>query len=155
MEARINIPEGQGIWPAFWMLGANFREVGWPSSGEIDILENIRREPNTIHGTVHGPGYSGANGIGNSYTTSAFADDFHVYAIEWDPYIIRWYVDGELFGIVSVNDLSESQTWVYDHDFFLLMNIAVGGNWPDYPDDTTEFPQEMLVDYVRVYQLAD
>ncbi len=154
VEARINIPDGQGIWPAFWMLGANFREVGWPVSGEIDILENIGREPNTIHGTVHGPGYSGSNGLGNSFRADdPWTDDFHVYAIDWDPYIIRWYVDGELYGTVSVNALQDNQTWVYDHDFFLLINVAVGGNWPGYPDETTEFPQEMLIDYIRVYQL--
>jgi beta-glucanase (GH16 family) len=153
VEARIKVPTGQGIWPALWMLGANFPEVPWPASGEIDILEHIGSIPDTIYGTVHGPGYSGGSGISKSYRADyAFPDDFHVYGIDWDPYIIRWYVDGELFGIVSVNDLQENQRWVYDHDFFLLMNLAVGGFWPGEPDETTQFPQQMLVDYVRVYQ---
>jgi beta-glucanase (GH16 family) len=154
VEARIRIPRGQGIWPAFWMLGANFPEVGWPFSGEIDILENVGHEPRTVHGTIHGPGFSGANGIGGSYNLDAdFADDFHVYAIDWDEDAIRWYVDGELFNTITPNDLA-GREWVYDHDFFLILNIAVGGNWPGEPDATTEFPQTMLVDYVRVYRLA-
>lgn len=155
VEARLQIPYGQGIWPAFWMLGANFNTVGWPGSGEIDIMENVGHEPRTTHGTIHGPGYSGANGIGGSNHGSApFADDFHVYAIEWDPNVIRWYVDGELFNTITVNHL-RGRPWVYDHDFFLILNVAVGGNWPGSPDETTVFPQTMLVDYVRVYQLAE
>lgn len=154
VEARIQIPRGRGIWPAFWMLGADFPDVGWPQSGEIDIMENVGHQLQTVHGTVHGPGYSGASGIGNSYTSDFdFADDFHVYAIDWDPNVIRWYVDGELFGIVSVNDI-RNREWVFDHDFFLIMNVAVGGSWPGFPDETTEFPQHMIIDYVRVYQLA-
>lgn len=155
VEARIRIPYGQGIWPAFWMLGADFPEVGWPNSGEIDILENIGVEPQIVHGTVHGPGYSGASGIGNSFSLDEdFSDDYHIYAIDWDPNVIRWYVDGELFGTVSIGNIGNSE-WVYDHDFFLITNIAVGGNWPGYPDETTEFPQNMLIDYIRVYQLEN
>ncbi len=154
VEARLKIPYGQGIWPAFWMLGANFSEVGWPNSGEIDIMENVGYEPRTVHGTVHGPGYSGASGIGGGYSLDEdFSADFHVYAIEWDAHVIRWYVDGTLYNSVSLNDL-RNREWVFDHDFFLLLNVAVGGGWPGYPDKTTEFPQTMLVDYVRVYELA-
>jgi len=153
VEARLKIPRGQGIWPAFWMLGANFQEVGWPNSGEIDIMENIGSEPQTVHGTVHGPGYSGASGIGNAFSMDEdFADDFHIYAIDWDPNVIRWYVDGELYGTVSLNNMTNRE-WVFDHDFFIIMNVAVGGAWPGFPDESTEFPQEMQVDYVRVYQL--
>ena len=152
VEARIDIPNGQGIWPAFWMLGANFPELGWPLSGEIDILENVG-DKNVVYGTLHGPGYSGGGGIGGAYRTDVNLDeDFHVYAIDWDEYVIRWYVDGELANLVSVNALDGKQ-WVYDHDFFMLLNLAVGGYWPGYPDESTAFPQEMLVDYVRVYQL--
>lgn len=155
VEARIKIPRGQGVWPAFWMLGADFKSVGWPNSGEIDILENVGHELTTVHGTVHGPGYSGGNGIGASYQGDApFSDDFHVYAIDWDADAIRWYVDGELFNIFTPNDLN-GRKWVFDHDFFLILNVAVGGNWPGMPDDTTVMPQQMLVDYVRVYQLAE
>ncbi len=152
VEARINIPNGQGIWPAFWMLGANFPEVGWPQSGEIDILENVG-EKNVVYGALHGPGYSGADNLGHVYRADVnFDEGFHVYAIDWDEHVIRWYVDGELVNLISLNDLHSKQ-WVYDHDFFLLMNVAVGGYWPGAPDETTTFPQEMLVDYVRVYQL--
>lgn len=154
VEARLRIPYGQGVWPAFWMLGANFSEVGWPDSGEIDIMENIGSEPQTVHGTIHGPGYSGASGIGNSYHLNEdFSADFHVYAVEWDPNVIRWYVDGELFSMVSVNDL-RNREWVYDHDFFIIVNVAVGGSWPGFPDETTVFPQTMLIDYVRIYTVG-
>ena len=152
MEARIDIPNGQGVWPAFWMLGANFPEVGWPQSGEIDILENVG-EKNVVYGALHGPGYSGAGNLGHAYRADLnFDEGFHVYAVDWDEHVIRWYVDGELVNLISLNDL-EGKQWVYDHDFFLLMNVAVGGYWPGEPDETTTFPQEMLVDYVRVYQL--
>ncbi len=152
VEARIDIPNGQGIWPAFWMLGANFPELGWPLSGEIDILENVG-EKNVVYGALHGPGYSGAGNLGHAYRADTkFDEGFHIYAIDWDPYVIRWYVDGELVNLISVKALDGKQ-WVYDHDFFLLMNVAVGGYWPGTPDETTEFPQEMIVDYVRVYQL--
>ena len=152
VEARIDIPNGQGIWPAFWMLGANFPELGWPLSGEIDILENVG-EKNVVYGALHGPGYSGAGNLGHAYRADVnFDEGFHVYAIDWDEHVIRWYVDGELSNLISVNALDGKQ-WVYDHDFFLLMNVAVGGYWPGYPDETTAFPQEMIVDYVRVYQL--
>lgn len=155
VEARLHIPHGQGIWPAFWMLGSNFRETGWPNSGEIDIMENIGKEPKNIYGTVHGPGYSGANGIGSHITGDAdYADDYHVYAIDWDPDAIRWYVDGEMFNIVTQADLG-NRKWVFDHEFFILLNVAVGGAWPGYPDETTVFPQEMKVDYVRVYKLVE
>ncbi len=153
VEARIDIPNGQGIWPAFWMLGANFPEIGWPLSGEVDILENVG-EKNVVYGALHGPGYSGAGNIGHVYRADVnFDEGFHVYAIDWDEHVIRWYVDGELVNVTSVKDLDGAQ-WVYDHDFFLLMNVAVGGYWPGNPDETTVFPQEMIVDYVRIYQLA-
>jgi beta-glucanase (GH16 family) len=155
IEARMKIPQGQGIWPAYWMLGSNIVEAGWPASGEIDIMENIGREPTTVHGTIHGPGYSGGNGIGAAYEHpegAKFADDYHVYAIEWEPNVIRWYVDDALYATKTPADLPNGARWVYDHPFFLLLNVAVGGNWPGYPDATSQFPQQMLVDYVRVYQ---
>jgi beta-glucanase (GH16 family) len=153
-EARIKIPYGQGIWPAFWMLGANIDTAGWPSCGEIDIMENIGREPSIVHGTIHGPGYSGASGIGAPYglTSGAFSDAFHVYAVEWDPNQIRWYVDGNLYQTRTPSDLPTGSAWVFDHDFFIILNVAVGGYWPGNPDTTTVFPQRMLVDYVRVYR---
>jgi beta-glucanase (GH16 family) len=153
-EARIRIPRGQGLWPAFWMLGDNIDAVGWPKSGEIDIMENIGREPNIVHGTMHGPGYSGAAGIGGPSTlaTGAFADDFHTYAVEWMPGLITWYVDDTKYFQVTPTSIPSTATWVFDHPFFLLLNVAVGGGWPNDPDATTTFPQQMVVDYVRVYK---
>lgn len=153
-EARIKIPYGQGIWPAFWMLGNNIGTAGWPNCGEIDIMENIGREPAIAHGTIHGPGYSGANGIGSAYTLSSgpFSDTFHVFAVEWEPNVIRWYVDGNLYQTRTPADLPAGASWVFDHPFFMLLNVAVGGYWPGNPDATTTFPQKMYVDYVRVYR---
>ena len=154
IEARIKIPRGQGIWPAFWMLGTSIDSVGWPACGEIDIMENIGREPIIVHGTIHGPGYSGGNGIGGSYSLpggAAFADDFHVYAIEWMTNQIKWFADGQHYCTVTPASLPSGTTWVFTQPEFLLLNVAVGGNWPGYPDETTTFPQRMTVDYVRVY----
>ncbi|MDT5295548.1 MAG: hypothetical protein QOJ76_2428 [Acidobacteriota bacterium] len=153
-EARLKIPYGQGLWPAFWMLGNNINTAGWPACGELDIMENIGREPSLVHGTIHGPGYSGANGIGAPYalTTGAFADSFHVFAVEWEPTAIRWYVDGRLYRTRTPADLPAGSAWVYDHPFFMLLNVAVGGYWPGDPDATTVFPQKMYVDYIRVYR---
>jgi beta-glucanase (GH16 family) len=151
-EARIRIARGQGMWPAFWMLGANIGSAGWPACGEIDIMENIGREPDLIHGTVHGPGYSGADGFGApaSLGGAAFADDFHVFAVEWEPGVVRWYRDGVLYHTARPDLVHGS--WVFDHPFFLILNLAVGGDWPGSPDAGTVLPQQMLVDYVRVYR---
>jgi beta-glucanase (GH16 family) len=154
-EARIRVPQGQGIWPAFWMLGEDIGSVNWPSCGEIDIMENIGKEPGIVHGTLHGPGYSGSNPIGASYTLPGgrrFADDYHIFAVEWDPDAIRWYVDGSLYQTRTIADLPSGTKWVFDHPFFMLLNVAVGGRWPGNPDSTTVFPQYMRVDYVRVYE---
>jgi beta-glucanase (GH16 family) len=154
-EARIKIPYGQGIWPAFWMLGTDIDNVGWPRCGEIDIMENIGREPSITHGTIHGPGYSGGGGLGSSYSlpnNQRFADSFHTFAVEWEPNVLRFYCDGILYKTRTPADLPAGKTWVYNHPFFILMNLAVGGDWPGSPDATTVFPQTMLVDYVRVYQ---
>jgi beta-glucanase (GH16 family) len=152
VEARIQIPRGQGLWPAFWMLGDNIDQVGWPACGEIDIMENIGKEPAIVHGTVHGPGYSGASGIGGPYALSsgAFADDYHVFAIEWEPGSIFWSVDSIAYKSVVSGPVPG--TWVFDHPFFIILNVAVGGYWPGVPDGRTVFPQTMRVDYVRVYQ---
>ena len=151
-EAKIRIPRGQGIWPAFWMLGNNIDADGWPKCGEIDIMENIGREPNAVHGTMHGPGYSGANGIGAAFTSPlAFADDYHVYSVEWIPGQIRWLVDEKEYKRIVPSNLPSGAARVFDHPFFLLLNVAVGGEWPGDPDATSVFPQQMLVDYVRVY----
>jgi beta-glucanase (GH16 family) len=157
-EARLRVPFGQGIWPAFWMLGNNIDQVGWPACGEIDIMENIGREPSVVHGTLHGPGYSGASPLTGSFTLAdgqKFSDDFHVFAMEWEPAAIRIYVDGNLYVTKTPADVPAGRTWVYDHPFFMILNVAVGGNWPGNPDSTTTFPQMMTVDYVRVYYDAD
>ena len=154
-EARIKIPEGQGIWPAFWMLGDDIGKVGWPKCGEIDIMENIGKEPAMVHGTIHGPGYSGDKGISAPYSLppdQRFANDFHLYAVEWEPKAIRFYVDDHLYATRTPADLPKGTKWVYAHPFFMLLNVAVGGSWPGNPDATTVFPQTMLVDYVRVYK---
>jgi beta-glucanase (GH16 family) len=152
-EASIRVPKGQGLWPAFWLLGNDIGTAGWPTCGEIDVMENIGREPQAVHGTMHGPGYSGGNGIGAPYTQSApFADDFHVFSVEWAPLDVRWYVDGKLYHEVTPSRLPAGARWVFDHPFFILLNVAVGGGWPGDPDGTTTFPQQMLVDYVRVYR---
>ena len=153
-EARLRIPRGQGIWPAFWMLGADIDAVGWPASGEIDIMENIGREPAIVHGTLHGPGYSGAGGISRADTlaSGAYADDFHVFAVSWRPGEIRWYVDGRLVYRLAPSDLPSGAKWVFDHPHFMLLNLAVGGEWPGDPDATTTFPQTLVVDWVRVYR---
>ena len=154
IEARMQIPYGQGVWPAFWMMGADFADKGWPACGEIDIMENIGKEPDRVHGTVHGPGYSGAKGIGKPYAIDSgrFADDYHVYAVEWSPQRVEFLVDEKSYHVVTPASLPKGTQWVYNHPFFIILNMAVGGSWPGNPDETSVFPQKMLVDYVRVYE---
>ena len=156
VEARLKIPSGQGMWPAFWMLGADVDMIGWPGCGEVDIMENLGREPSLVHGSVHGPAisYSGtdiSNGYAYMLENGNFSDDFHVYGIEWETDAIRWYVDDNIYYSVNLKDFDRAK-WVYDHPFFIILNVAVGGGWPGLPDETTVFPQYMIVDYVRVYQ---
>ncbi|OZM71957.1 hydrolase [Amycolatopsis antarctica] len=151
VEARIKVPTGQGMWPAFWMLGEDIGSVGWPECGEIDVMENVGFEPGTVHGTLHGPGYSGEGGVGNSYTLpdgQAFTDDFHTFAVDWSPEKITWSVDGQEFSTKTPADVPGR--WAFDHQFYLILNLAVGGYWPGDPDDSTQFPQQLVVDYVRV-----
>ncbi|GAB3569831.1 hypothetical protein GCM10027445_22250 [Amycolatopsis endophytica] len=148
-EARMKLPRGQGMWPAFWALGNDIGSNGWPNCGEIDFMENVGFEPNTVHGTIHGPGYSGAEGIGAYYNGPNFSDDFHTYAVDWAPDRISWYVDGALYQTRTPADLGGDR-WVFDHPFYLIVNLAVGGYWPGDPDGSTQFPQQLVVDYVRV-----
>jgi len=154
-EARVKIPAGQGMWPAFWMLGNNITTAGWPASGEIDIMENIGKEPGTVHGSLHGPGTTSRTSDATApFSLPAgqnFADAFHLYAVEWEPGVVRFYVDSNLYATFTQSQWPAGGTWVFDHPFFLLLNVAVGGTWPGSPDNTTVFPQQMLVDYVRVY----
>jgi len=162
IEARIKLPRGQGIWPAFWMLGTNIDSVSWPTCGEIDIMENIGKtsDQGTDHGTIHGPqsggqDYNYGSGVGGTYTLpggAALADDYHIYAIEWTPNQIKWFMDNNQYFTATPASLPNTGTWVFSQPQFLLLNLAVGGQWPGNPDGTTVFPQQMLVDYVRVYE---
>lgn len=149
-EARIKIPGGQGLWPAFWMLNNNiFSGVSWPNGGEIDVLENIGRKPSTAYGTLHGPGYS----LQGSYTLpsgAVFSSAYHTFALDWAPDSLAWSVDGVVYKRRTRADVG-TNPWVVTDPFFLLLNLAVGGSWPGSPDATTKFPARMLVDYVRVY----
>jgi beta-glucanase (GH16 family) len=156
VEARLKLPRGQGIWPAFWMLGDGFGRVPWPACGEIDIMEMVGHQPGTLYGTLHGPGYSAAEGLVKSTVLppgATFADAYHVFAVDWRPGRIDWLLDGRRFHTLAPADLPAGTRWVFDDTpFFLLLNLAVGGLWPGYPDGTTQFPQEYRVDYVRVYR---
>ncbi|MEZ4854563.1 family 16 glycosylhydrolase [Flavobacterium sp.] len=153
-EARIKLPQGKGLWPAFWMLGSNFNQVSWPQCGEIDIMEYIGNKPTEVFGTIHAPGAFGANGLSKKYSllNDRFDTDFHVFGIEWTENHINWYVDNVLYNqITRDNVMEKGGQWVFDNDFFMILNIAVGGNLSGNPDTNTIFPQRMLVDYVRVY----
>ena len=156
-EARIKMPAGKGLWPAFWMLGANFSEVGWPTCGEVDIMEYRGDNTYTAHGTVHGPGYSGGEGIGTSYVLpeGTFSDDYHTFAVEIDPEHIAWYVDDNLYQRLTPGDLPEGTPWVFSAEQFLILNLAVGGSFLENPDETTAFPATLSVDYVRAYERVE
>jgi beta-glucanase (GH16 family) len=152
-EARIKVPYGRGLWPSFWLLGDDFSAAGWPTCGEIDIMEYLGSQPSTIHGSMHGPGYSGESALTGSVTfpKTKVGDDFHVFAAEWEPQAVRFYVDGQLYQTKTPAELPPGKPWVFDHPFFVLLNLAVGGSLPGNPEDSTVFPQRLLVDYVRVY----
>jgi beta-glucanase (GH16 family) len=157
IEARMQLPVGQGLWPAFWMLGSNVADVGWPASGEIDIMENRGAQPSTISGAVHGPGYSGGNSIIAAFSRpdkQSLATDFHVYAVEWDATSLRFKVDDALFLTAAATRLPTPGRWVFDHPFFVILNLAIGGTFGGEPDATTVFPQTLRVDYVRAYAAA-
>ncbi|WP_178987462.1 glycoside hydrolase family 16 protein [Winogradskyella schleiferi] len=151
-EARIKLPWGQGLWPAFWMLGDdnNGTEV-WPQIGEIDIMENRGQEPTIIGGAVHGPGYSGGTAIAKPYElmNDRFDTGFHIFGIEWGENYINYYVDDVLYNQITPDDVPGE--WVFNDSFYIIMNVAVGGSYVGSPNSSTVFPQEMLVDYVRVY----
>jgi|GEM_PF-246231 len=159
VDVRATLPQGQGIWPALWMLGDNIGEVGWPNCGEIDIMELVGNDPDTVHGTVHGPGYSGGDAIGGSYSldSATFAEGPHTFSIVWDPDQIKWFVDGTQYHTVTRSEVeSAGNEWVFDDsEFFFIFNVAVGGEWPGYPDDTTTFPQQMRVHHIRQYKAVE
>jgi beta-glucanase (GH16 family) len=154
VEARIKVSGTQGLWPAFWLLGANFPQVGWPASGEIDVMEHVGKVPNSTYATIHAPQYFGGGGIGGPYTIGTdFAAGFHTFAMEWNADHMTFFVDGNAFQTLTKATVEATRgPWVYDHPFFLILNNAVGGDWPGAPDGSTVLPQRMLVDYVRVYQ---
>ncbi|NRB63285.1 MAG: glycoside hydrolase family 16 protein [Saprospiraceae bacterium] len=151
-EARIKMPTGPGLWPAFWLLGSNIDDVSWPQCGEIDVMEYRGQEPNIIHGSVHGPGYSGGAAITKAFgfTNDRFDTDFHIYAIEWGPDFIHFLVDDVLYQVIRPEDVTGE--WVFDHDFHIILNLAVGGDYVGFPTAQTVFPQVLQVDWVRVYQ---
>lgn len=151
-EARMKLPYGPGIWPAFWLLGSDIETVGWPNCGEIDIMELRGQQPNLIAGTVHGPGYSGGNSISKSFgfEQKRFDTDFHLFAVEWGVNYLRFYVDDILYQEIKPKNLSGR--WVFDKPFFIILNVAVGGNYVGFPTSQTPFPQKMIIDYVRVYK---
>jgi len=150
-EARIKMPWGPGIWPAFWLLGSDIGSVGWPQCGEIDVMEYRGQEPHLIHGSIHGPGYSGGAAVTKSFglQNDRFDNEFHIFAIEWGEDYIDLFVDDNLYQRIEPEDAPGE--WVYDHDFHIILNVAVGGNYVGFPTQDTNFPQTMLVDYVKVY----
>lgn len=150
-EARIKTPYGPGIWPAFWLLGSDVDTNEWPLCGEIDIMEQRGQEPYINHGSVHGPGYSGGNSITKAYALmdGRFDTDFHIYAIEWGPDYIDYFVDNFLYQRITPDNVTGE--WVYNHSFFIILNVAVGGSYVGFPTTGTPFPQSMYVDYVKVY----
>ncbi len=154
IEARMKLPGGRGLWPAFWLLGANKPTVGWPASGEIDIMEYRGQAPSTVIGTIHGPGYSGGSAVTKSKTLTAtrFDNSFHVFTVEWSAERIDFFVDGLLYHAITKDKVPGP--WVFDHPFYIILNVAVGGNFVGAPDVFTPFPQTMVVDWVRVYELG-
>ncbi len=154
-EARLKTPYGPGLWPAFWMMGANIETVSWPQCGEIDIMELRGQEPHIIHGSIHGPGYFGGNPITKGYSLdrARFDNEFHLFAVEWDEDKIDFFVDDFLYQRILRDDVPGE--WVFNQPFFMLLNVAVGGNYVGFPTADTPFPQRMTVDYVRVYQNAN
>ncbi|MET7398199.1 ricin-type beta-trefoil lectin domain protein [Dactylosporangium sp. NPDC005572] len=146
IEARIQVPKGPGLWPAFWMLGGGT----WPNGGEIDIMENVGRDPNTVYGTVHGPGYSGGSAVGGTRNIGQpVGNAFHVFAIDWSPNLIVWTLDGAEYFRATPASLRGNR-WVFDHPFFIILNLAVGGNFPGAPNTSTPAINRMLIDYIHV-----
>jgi len=150
VEARIKVPGGRGTWPAFWMLGDDIDRVGWPACGEIDVMEHVGADPRTCHGTAHGPGYSGVGGgVSGSVDLGVdLSDDFHEYAVEWDESGIVWLVDDRAYHRVTPADVPGG--WVFDHPFFLLVNLAIGGDWPGNDTEDPDLPAVLLVDRICV-----
>jgi len=157
VEISALVPGGRGVWPALWMMGTDLPQKGWPECGEIDIMEHVENgadmTPESIRGTIHGPGYSGVNSMGAELRIPTLQTNFHTYGMEWDPTGITWDVDGDIFYTVSPSQVPGGPAkWRFDHDFFILVNLAIGGNWGGPPTDDTKFPVRYWIDWVRVYQ---
>lgn len=156
IDIRAALPEGKGIWPALWMLGANIDAVGWPASGEIDIMELTGDVPDRVVSTVHYGSNFGEHQF-NSVSTFAddgesFQDEFHVYSLNWEDDLLEFMVDGEIVHTITPASMKAGQPYPFNKNFFFIFNVAVGGNWPGSPDGTTAFPQHLIVDYIRVFQ---
>ena len=156
VEARLKMPVGSGMWPAFWMLGASFPETSWPACGEIDVVEYRGQEPGIANAALHGPGYSGGQAIDDSTAVAGggLNRDFHIFAVEWSADEIVWLVDGYPYHRVTRERLPPLTTWVFDQPFFLLLNLAVGGSYVGPVGADTVFPQAFVADYVRAYEVA-
>jgi beta-glucanase (GH16 family) len=156
-EARMRMPRGQGLWPAFWLLGSDISSAGWPACGELDIMEYRGQEPSVVQGSLHGPGYSGGAAVTRryAYPNGGLDTDFHLYAVEWSTTSITWSLDGTEFFTATPGSLPAGSSWVFNHPFFVVLDLAVGGHYVGSPDSSTVFPQDLLVDYVRVYRKGD
>ena len=158
IDVRAKLPKGQGIWPAIWLLGDNMSTVGWPACGELDMMELLGHEPYKIHGSInYGPqGNSWAHTKTTSYSLPVsegdFSDKYHVFSVLWEENSIKYYVDDNLYATYNPNNIAGGQAWRFNHPFFFILNIAVGGDWPGNPEPTTIFPQQMLIDYIRIFQ---
>lgn len=148
-EIRAQLPFGQGVWPAFWLLGDNIDQVGWPACGEIDIMELIGDDPDDVHGSTHGTGFDTTSAY---YNAGGFSDGFHVYGVNWQPDSIEFYVDGTTYTTVTPSNLNGA-AWPFSQNMFIILNLAIGGNWPGNPDSSTQFPQQFIIDYVRVWEI--
>ena len=157
-EARIKVTSGQGLWPAFWLLGEDIHAAGWPACGELDVMENIGKEPTIIHGSIHGKGFPGpaVGTVGSLPDHASLAAAFHNYGMIWSPGRVAYYIDdpSHPYAVDTPASMPQGGVWPFDNRrFYLLLNLAVGGGWPGNPDKSTRFPAEMLVDYVKVWQL--
>lgn len=151
LEARIKIPTGQGIWPAFWLLGNNIKSAGWPNCGEIDVMEDKGSEPSHTRGAAHGPdGFT--KDLSSDLPLGHYADSFHTFALQWEPDRLSFFVDDINYGILNKADV-KPQDWVFNHPFNIILNVAAGGTWIGNPDVSTVFPQKMDIDYVRLYSI--
>lgn len=153
IDIRAKLPKGKGIWPALWLLPQSNKYGNWPTSGEIDMMEVVGHEPNKVHGTLHfGPG-PGSTQISKStaLNSGTFFDEFHVFSLEWQQDVIKWYVDGVLYSTAEKSQFG-SNIYPFNEDFYFIVNLAVGGNWPGSPDASTVFPQWLILDYIRLYQ---